>query len=159
MTERVEFHEFAYQDGDKYRGQWSVGDYKRHGMGVLTFADGTLYSGQFSDGLFHGYGVLTFPDKSKFEGQFVNGKYQGLGVFTKSDGVKFEGEFNEGKIQGAGRFTFPNGTNGRPKQEGTFQDKQCVKRGSQASVVKSAQEAREEAFKISRKAGDLKEGK
>ena len=29
----------------------------------LSFADGTVYAGQFQDGFFHGLGVLTFPDK------------------------------------------------------------------------------------------------
>ena len=45
------------------------------------------------------------------------------------------------------------------KISGVFQEKQCVQRCSQASVVKNAQEAREEAFKLSRKAAELKEGK
>jgi hypothetical protein len=29
----------------------------------LSFADGTVYAGQFSEGLFHGLGVLSFSDK------------------------------------------------------------------------------------------------
>eukprot|EP00048_Salpingoeca_helianthica_P022324 m.17623 g.17623 ORF g.17623 m.17623 type:complete len:157 (-) comp7173_c0_seq2:361-831(-) len=156
MAEKLEVHEVQYPDGDKYKGQWSVGDYKKNGMGVIHFADQTVFAGQFEDGLFNGLGVLTLPDKSKYEGQFKAGKFNGLGVFTKSDGVKYEGEFAEGKINGNGKFTFPNGTSGKPRQEGTFQDKQCVKRSAQASVVKSAQETREEAFKIAKKAAELK---
>eukprot|EP00047_Mylnosiga_fluctuans_P001550 m.220863 g.220863 ORF g.220863 m.220863 type:complete len:158 (+) comp10471_c0_seq1:47-520(+) len=156
MAVSLEFHDYSYQDGDKYKGQWSQGDLKRHGMGLLTFADGTVYAGQFAEGFFSGLGVLTFPDKSKYEGQFKEGKYNGFGVFTKSDGVKFEGEFSDGKIQGAGKFTFANGTSGKPRQEGIFQDKNCVQRGAQPSAVKQAQDVRQEAFTIARKATDLK---
>ena len=38
---------------------------RRHGVGQLTFADGTAYVGHFENGLFHGCGVLTFPDGSR----------------------------------------------------------------------------------------------
>lgn len=38
---------------------------RRHGVGQLTFADGTAYVGHFENGLFHGCGVLTFSDGSR----------------------------------------------------------------------------------------------
>lgn len=38
---------------------------RRHGIGQLTFADGTAYVGHFENGLFHGCGVLTFSDGSR----------------------------------------------------------------------------------------------
>lgn len=37
----------------------------RHGLGQLTFGDGTCYTGQFENGLFNGCGVLAFPDGSR----------------------------------------------------------------------------------------------
>lgn len=37
----------------------------RHGLGQLTFTDGTCYTGQFENGLFNGCGVLVFPDGSR----------------------------------------------------------------------------------------------
>ncbi len=37
----------------------------RHGLGQLTFSDGTCYTGQFENGLFNGCGVLIFPDGSR----------------------------------------------------------------------------------------------
>lgn len=39
---------------------------RRHGIGQLTFADGTAYVGHFENGLFHGCGVLTFSDGSRW---------------------------------------------------------------------------------------------
>jgi hypothetical protein len=34
---------------------------QRDGYGVLTFADGSRYSGRFQNGMCAGHGVLTFP--------------------------------------------------------------------------------------------------
>jgi hypothetical protein len=39
---------------------------QREGYGVLTFADGSRYSGRFQSGMCTGYGVMTFPGKSEF---------------------------------------------------------------------------------------------
>lgn len=37
----------------------------RHGLGQLTFSDGTCYTGQFENGLFNGCGLLVFLDGSR----------------------------------------------------------------------------------------------
>lgn len=73
------YHEVLYDDGDQYKGDWDE-EGKRDGFGVLTFADGSRYSGKFSNGMCAGSGVLTFPDNSKYEGEFAGGKYNGFGV-------------------------------------------------------------------------------
>lgn len=44
----------------------------RHGLGQLTFSDGTCYTGQFENGLFNGCGVLVFPDGSRFVSHFLH---------------------------------------------------------------------------------------
>lgn len=103
----------------------------RHGLGQLTFSDGTCFTGQFENGLFNGCGVLAFPDGSRsvpsrhhaifvwrvahvatvsvsvcrYEGEFVQGKFQGVGVFTRFDGMRFEGEFKSGCVHGHGEIT------------------------------------------------------
>ena len=82
-------HVISYAEGDVYDGEWS-NDGKRHGRGMLTFASGAKYSGEFVNGFFQGVGVLAFPDGGRYEGQFELGKYQGLGVFISRDGMKFE---------------------------------------------------------------------
>ena len=148
------FHEVKYEDGDHYKGQWNA-DGKRHGLGVLNFADGSCYKGQFSR-MNSGSGVLEFQDRSKYEGSFANGHYEGFGIFTKGDGMKYEGEFREGKVSGAGKVTFPDGTSGRPRQEGTFQDRKLVTGGKQASAVKQAQDAAAEARNQANAADALK---
>jgi hypothetical protein len=57
-------------------------------------------------------------DHSKYEGEFKDGKYHGFGVFQRGDNMKYEGTFVNGSAKGMGLLTFPDGTNGRPRQEG-----------------------------------------
>ncbi len=95
--------------------------------------------------------------QSKFEGQFADGKYEGHGVFTKSDGMKYEGQFRDGKVEGQGKVTFPDGSNGKPRQEGTFGDRKLVMGGKQAAAVKQAADAQASAQSKAKAAMDLKE--
>lgn len=72
------YHEVVYDDGDQYKGEWNANgkvnliatscclthDFsppQREGYGVLTFADGSRYSGNFTNGMCSGPGVLMFP--------------------------------------------------------------------------------------------------
>eukprot|EP00051_Salpingoeca_urceolata_P021634 m.341572 g.341572 ORF g.341572 m.341572 type:complete len:155 (+) comp19835_c2_seq1:390-854(+) len=152
MTEG--YHEVTYDDGDRYKGEWNAGG-KRHGYGVLYFSDGTVFAGQFANGMNTGNGSLTFPDKSKYEGQFADGKFSGFGVFSNASGMKYEGEFKDGKMEGCGRVTFEDGSSGRPRQEGTFKDAQLVTGGKQGAAIKQAQQAQEQGKAAADKANAL----
>jgi hypothetical protein len=46
-----------YQNGDRYRGQLNQHG-KRHGTGVYTMKNGTVYRGDFKMGKPHGFGEL-----------------------------------------------------------------------------------------------------
>lgn len=122
---------------------------RRHGIGQLTFADGTAYVGHFENGLFHGCGVLTFSDGSRwalhtayslgiptccgelppqeilphrYEGEFVQGKFNGVGVFTRCDNMTFEGEFKGGRVYGFGEcWQHGAGVRRAPAQHSPFQ--------------------------------------
>eukprot|EP00038_Savillea_parva_P006528 m.164345 g.164345 ORF g.164345 m.164345 type:complete len:155 (-) comp12408_c0_seq1:634-1098(-) len=148
------YHAVKYEDGDEYRGQWN-GEGKRHGLGLLKFADGTEYAGDFENGMNHGFGVLTFPDKSSYAGEFKDGVYDGHGVFCK-DETKYEGEFKDGKVDGSGKITFKDKTNGRPRQEGTFQNRMLKTGGKQQGAVNLAKEAEATAMEKANKAKDLR---
>jgi len=54
-----------YPCGAAYDGQWSL-DGEKHGIGALTFQDGSKYEGEFSRGFSAGHGVMVFPDGSRF---------------------------------------------------------------------------------------------
>lgn len=53
----------------------------RHGLGQLTFSDGTCFTGQFENGLFNGCGVLVFADGSRCVAQAI---FISAHVFTVS---------------------------------------------------------------------------
>uniref|UniRef100_UPI001A99B5BD MORN repeat-containing protein 4-like n=1 Tax=Gasterosteus aculeatus aculeatus TaxID=481459 RepID=UPI001A99B5BD len=113
----------------------------RHGLGQLTFSDGTCYTGQFENGLFSGCGALVFADGSRYEGEFVQGKFQGAGVFTRFDGMRFEGEFRSGCVDGYGVLTPLDGGPGAGGHEGLFETNQLRRRESSAGAVQRAQAA------------------
>lgn len=56
--------------GDVYEGSWNK-EGKKHGIGNLKFADGSIYEGKFEDGFFSGVGTLIYADGSKYEGNFT----------------------------------------------------------------------------------------
>ncbi|KAK1887115.1 MORN repeat-containing protein 4 [Dissostichus eleginoides] len=137
---------FSYSNGEEYHGEWKEGKTERlrHGLGQLTFSDGTCYTGQFENGLFNGCGTLVFPDESRYEGEFVQGKFQGAGVFTCFDGMRFEGEFKSGCVDGYGILTFLDGVPGGG-HEGLFESSQLVRRESSQGAVLRAQAAANKA--------------
>ena len=139
---------YEYPEGDTYIGQWN-NEGKKHGVGTLHLMDGTIYEGNFINGLFSGIGTLTFPDGTLYEGQFQRGKYSGYGVYTRIDEMKFEGRFKNGKVSGPGLITFPDGGHGRPRKEGIFEGTKLIRR---ETVTDSIEKAR----KAARKARDLK---
>lgn len=133
----------TYEDGDVYDGQWGE-DGKRNGIGKLIFVNKTTYAGQFKDGFFDGSGILTQADGAKYEGDFQVGKYHGFGVYSAPNGMKYEGQFQDGRyavarvvvfitfeyfrVCGYGLVTFADGTHGRPRNEGRFEDNKCMER-------------------------------
>ena len=85
-----------------YVGQVHTDKGTRHGRGVITWADGTQYEGEWCDGKRHGCGVFAWADRQLYEGEFVEGKRHGHGAFTWADGRRLEGECRDGKVHGRG---------------------------------------------------------
>ncbi|CAB1344391.1 unnamed protein product [Coregonus sp. 'balchen'] len=112
----------------------------RHGLGQLTFSDGTCYTGQFENGLFNGCGMLVFPDGS-----------------SRFDGMKFQGEFKSGCVEGYGMLTFADGGpesgrgggRGGTSHEGLFESGQLVGREGCQGTVQRAQGAAAKARALS----------
>lgn len=83
---------------------------KKHGKGKFTWADGSFYEGDFSEGVFHGAGVYYFKEYNKtYTGGFANGKIEGPGEMKWDDGRAFYGNFVNGKEEGEGTFKYANG--------------------------------------------------
>lgn len=72
--------------------------------GGTALPDGSVYSGDFENGLFHGQGKLSWPDGRHYEGEFRQGRISGRGRLVYGDGCIYEGEFLEGDLNGNGRY-------------------------------------------------------
>jgi hypothetical protein len=114
-----------------YEGQWVEGDWS--GFGKLQCrASGSTYEGSFLDNMRHGLGVMMYADGRIYDGNYRFDKKgkgrmfykdgsthwgywssddlpQGRGKLTYSDGSVYDGEFERGCIQGHGRMTLPDG--------------------------------------------------
>ena len=51
----------------------------KDGYSRTTQEDGSVYEGEFKDGLFDGQGILTYVNGDRYEGQFSEGKFEGQG--------------------------------------------------------------------------------
>lgn len=136
---------YYYKNGDVYAGEfqngvkWGHGSYVwagkdgpsesyvgeyvnnlRHGTGVYTFSDGSIYQGEYQYDAKNGYGVLTFASGDKYEGNFVGDLRSGSGKYTFAGGDVYEGDFYKGTITGYGTYHFASGE--RPDYTGYFEN-------------------------------------
>ena len=58
--------EFTFESGDKYTGHWIKATNTKQGYGVLVWADGSRYEGQFKNDKINGRGKVTFSNGDKF---------------------------------------------------------------------------------------------
>lgn len=95
---------FKGNANDSYEGEGygSGGDANRHGYGLLGWADGEFYAGQFrggteNSGAKEGYGVYVFADGRRYEGQWLNDVRHGYGVQWDPGGnIAFAGRWTNG---------------------------------------------------------------
>lgn len=81
---------------------------ERHGYGVLRGKDGTVYTGQWSDGRRHGHGSVFF-EGGVFEGEWVGGKVHGNGTVYFKNGDVFEGLYVGSQKCGPGTYRWADG--------------------------------------------------
>lgn len=75
------------------------------GNGKMLFKDGSLYEGQFKDGLKNGNGVYTFKNGQKFDGLFRDDKFiAGTIIAKNADGQDYEykGDVQNNVAHGSG---------------------------------------------------------
>ena len=66
---------------------------KRHGRGVMKYANGRQYEGQWEKDLRNGKGFERYPNGNSYYGNFKMGKADGKGVYTWVNGEVYDGEW------------------------------------------------------------------
>ncbi len=127
--------------GDGFLGEWWYDDYtyggywfgvrplvlsgplagdSQNGFGVYVWIDGSIYIGNWKNGVYHGQGSRYTPTgKLESRGVWVQGVYQGKclsgdclngkGQIRFSNGDQYHGEFREGRLEGQGHYRYANG--------------------------------------------------
>ena len=102
----------VFANGDRYEGNWKKGDID--GEGTKTFADGSVYSGHWKKGIFNGHGIYRFPNGDMIEGEWSGNICDGF--YQWSDGTRVEGRLVNGAATGQCVKTWPN----KNRYEGNF---------------------------------------
>ena len=135
-----------YQDAqsgtvvETYTGRWIEG--RQQGKGHYENTLGTLYDGEFKDGLPDGMGMSTagltaaairvagrracasgrgtynWANGASYEGDWVGDRRTGWGVYLGTKGDSYEGVFLDGAYHGRGTFNWAAG----PRFEGEFKN-------------------------------------
>ena len=66
----------------------------KHGYGTYTWADGSIYVGEYKNDKYHGNGTYTYANGDKYVGQMKDGNFNGQGTYTLADGtIEHSGEW------------------------------------------------------------------
>ena len=99
--------EKVYENGDKYIGQIKNG--KKHGKGIMHYADKSTYDGEWFNDLKNGHGIQNLANGDRYEGNFKNNLMDGYGTYTFKNGRIYEGQFVKDVMEGKGRYKFTTG--------------------------------------------------
>ena len=113
-----------WSNGSVYEGEFKDG--VMSGRGELRDRD-TVYEGEFRDGTFHGKGRFEIPKREIYQGEFRQGYYWGQGEITYADGRSYRGEFVRGSWDGKGRHENPSSGE---IHEGDFSNSEFTGRGT-----------------------------
>jgi len=116
-----EWHD--HETKENYNGKYSNGAY--NGKGTYTYADGSVYKGNFVDGKRSGKGVLT-KGKNFYKGEWLNDQKNGHGKEkdVDDDGVirKFKGNYLNDKYVGQGEWSCKTASGNVETYSGEFKD-------------------------------------
>jgi hypothetical protein len=82
-------------DGDpSYKGERHPTTNQRHGFGIMSYPNGSVYTGNFENDKRHGFGKCWYPEGlGVYTGYWANGKRNGLGKMVYSNGEVYHGEW------------------------------------------------------------------
>lgn len=98
----------TYSNGTVYEGEFQEG--VADGRGTFYYTNGSVYQGDVKNGSFEGRGTLRYAGGTVYEGTFQNHQFHGRGRICYADGSVYEGTFRNGLQQGRGRYSYVSGT-------------------------------------------------
>lgn len=88
-----------------YTGEVAIDTHLPHGNGVMTWANGDVYTGRFEFGQLHGRGQIQYANGDSFQGTFHKDVRQGHGTYRwKKDGRSYDGKYYEDRPQDENGF-------------------------------------------------------
>jgi len=106
----------------------------KNGIGELKFGSGSIYKGEFQNGLYRGYGVLKLDTGGIYKGQFPDSG-MGWGVFTNKHGRVFTGQWDN-LVTGDFTLRYRLPVENENKQYGLkiLEDLENIKKGQKVNV-------------------------
>ena len=100
ITEKV------YPNKSIYKGQISSPGGLREGKGIIRFANGDVYFGDWADDKFHGTGIYIFQNLERYEGELFKGAKHGKGTYFYRNGSVYVGDWADNFKNGMGKFEY-----------------------------------------------------
>ena len=96
------------ENGQIFAGEWNIKN-QRHGKGLQSWNDGSMYEGYWKNDKANGRGRLIHANGDVYEGEWLNDKAHGKGIYIHADGAMYEGYWEQDKQHGKGVETWPDG--------------------------------------------------
>ena len=88
---QVESGVITFANGDKYEGDWSEG--AKNGKGKYTCKNGVCYDGKWKDDQRHGSGVCAYGNGDVYEGRWFKNHKHGQGTYKFHNGNVYTGDW------------------------------------------------------------------
>jgi uncharacterized protein YodC (DUF2158 family) len=111
----------TYVNGDVYEGNWSEG--KRHGQGTMTYANKDFYTGNWHKGMRHGEALSLINGEAVRQWENDKPKIEiKWDVLNWDSGNSYEGWCKNGRPHGEGKKTYADGS----WKKGEFEEGQFI---------------------------------
>eukprot|EP01038_Epipyxis_sp_PR26KG_P006206 gene6206-8548_t len=99
---------YTYADGSVYEGNWHRGTCFGHGH--FRSHEGWTYEGFYDTNRRHRNGVISWPDGSCYMGEWFYEKIQGHGIYITTLRDVYKGQIVDGKYDGHGELIYSDGS-------------------------------------------------
>jgi hypothetical protein len=101
-----------------------LGEGRKNGFGKMVYSNGSIYEGNWINGIKNGFGKQILDSGIVYEGEWSNDKKSGFGKQSWDSGTVYEGEWSNDKKNGQGIITYKNssGYNNGDQYNGSWKD-------------------------------------